>query len=83
MLVRANADTADIAFLLLGPADVYTTSYIGNAEARPGQVGGAVHAQVYAKMSTKEKETIQWKIAEINEVGMGNKETPPSSPNPL
>ncbi len=33
MLARANTSVVDIAFLLLGPMDVYVTSYIGNAEA--------------------------------------------------
>jgi hypothetical protein len=48
------------------------------------QVGGAVHARVYAKMSAEEKETIvQRKMAEIDEVGAGNGETPPPSPTPL
>jgi hypothetical protein len=36
---------------------------------------------VYVKMFAEEKETIQQKLAEINEVGAGIKETlPPSSP---
>jgi SpoVK/Ycf46/Vps4 family AAA+-type ATPase len=35
MLVRATASAVGIAFLLLGPADVYKTLYIGNTKAGP------------------------------------------------
>ncbi len=37
MLVRAAANTAGVAFLLLWPVDVYaiSTSYVGNAKAGP------------------------------------------------
>jgi ATP-dependent 26S proteasome regulatory subunit len=35
MLVRGDANTVGIAFLLLGPADVYMTSYVDNVEAGP------------------------------------------------
>ncbi len=58
MLVRAAADAAGVAFLLLGPADVYAASYVGKCRGR-AQVGGAVHARVYAKMSAEEKDTVQ------------------------
>ncbi len=34
-LVRAPTKALGIAFLLLGPADVYATSYIGNVKAGP------------------------------------------------
>jgi hypothetical protein len=34
-------------------------------------------------MSAKEKETVQWKMVEINKVGAGNGETLPPSPTPL
>ncbi len=79
MLVRAAANAVDAAFLLLGLADVYTTLYVGNTKAR-AKVGSAVHAQVYAKMSVEEKETVQRKMAEIDKVGASNGETPPPSP---
>jgi hypothetical protein len=42
-----------------------------------------MHAQVYAKMFAEEKETVQSKMAEMDEVGAGNGETPPPSPTPL
>ncbi len=38
MLVRATTNAGGVAFLLLGPADVYTTSYVGNAKAGPRSV---------------------------------------------
>jgi hypothetical protein len=39
--------------------------------------------QAYAKMSTKVKETLKWRMAEVNEVGSGNEESTPSSLTPV
>jgi hypothetical protein len=37
--------------------------------------------QAYTKMSAKEKETLKWRVAEINKAATGNKENMPPSLN--
>jgi hypothetical protein len=40
--------------------------------------------QAYAKMSAKEKETLKWRMAEMDKVGISNKESmPPSLTTPV
>jgi hypothetical protein len=39
--------------------------------------------QVYVKMSAKEKETLKWRMADIDKAGAGAKESTPPSPTPM
>ncbi len=71
-------DQVELDALRNGPIKLSNTAYGPFEEQKKRDIKRA-----YAKMSAKEKETLKWRMAEINKAGAGNKEFMPPSLAPV